>query len=189
MLSHRWLPPRSAEPHPGWAPSLPTRCASLLQRSCLTPQVFQRSSASPFLPTLRYDPLAAAVSPGHADMWPNGASVAAEGWKVTSLLLQISSWLAALNHRLSHLLTHFFLLRFNQLMASLHSSAHCHCAYGTECGTDPARIQHGAAALGQRLGWDHCSDSTQQGCGRRCTALQVGREGVLGGLGPISPVC
>eukprot|EP00076_Gallus_gallus_P034337 XP_024999875.1 SRC kinase signaling inhibitor 1 isoform X6 [Gallus gallus] len=44
-------------------------------------EVFQRSSASPFLPTLRYDPLAAAVSPGHADMWPNGASVAAEGWK------------------------------------------------------------------------------------------------------------
>ncbi|XP_021233789.1 SRC kinase signaling inhibitor 1 isoform X3 [Numida meleagris] len=44
-------------------------------------EVFQRSSASPFLPTLRYDPLPAAVSPGHADMWPNGASVAAEGWK------------------------------------------------------------------------------------------------------------
>ncbi|NWI66221.1 SRCN1 inhibitor, partial [Todus mexicanus] len=45
-------------------------------------EVFQRSSASPFLPTLRYDPLAAAVSPGHADMWPNGAaSVAAEGWQ------------------------------------------------------------------------------------------------------------
>ncbi|XP_054657876.1 SRC kinase signaling inhibitor 1 isoform X1 [Grus americana] len=44
-------------------------------------EVFQRSSASPFLPKLRYDPLAAAVSPGHADMWPNGASVAAEGWK------------------------------------------------------------------------------------------------------------
>ncbi|NWX45950.1 SRCN1 inhibitor, partial [Steatornis caripensis] len=44
-------------------------------------EVFQRSSASPFLPKLRYDALAAAVSPGHADMWPNGASVAAEGWK------------------------------------------------------------------------------------------------------------
>ncbi|NWR55566.1 SRCN1 inhibitor, partial [Bucorvus abyssinicus] len=44
-------------------------------------EVFQRSSASPFLPKLRYDPLAAAVSPGHADMWPNGASIAAEGWK------------------------------------------------------------------------------------------------------------
>ncbi|XP_015741386.1 SRC kinase signaling inhibitor 1 isoform X3 [Coturnix japonica] len=44
-------------------------------------EVFQRSSASPFLPTLRYDPLTAAISPGHADMWPNGASVAAEGWK------------------------------------------------------------------------------------------------------------
>ncbi|NXG72099.1 SRCN1 inhibitor, partial [Baryphthengus martii] len=45
-------------------------------------EVFQRSSASPFLPALRYDPLAAAVSPGHAAMWPNGASsVAAEGWK------------------------------------------------------------------------------------------------------------
>ncbi|NXI99785.1 SRCN1 inhibitor, partial [Psophia crepitans] len=44
-------------------------------------EVFQRSSASPFLPKLRYDPLAAAVSPGLADLWPNGASVAAEGWK------------------------------------------------------------------------------------------------------------
>ncbi|NWX79367.1 SRCN1 inhibitor, partial [Alca torda] len=44
-------------------------------------EVFQRSSASPFLPKLRYDPLAAAVSPGHADLWPNGASVAAKGWK------------------------------------------------------------------------------------------------------------
>ncbi|CAM9798753.1 unnamed protein product [Bubo scandiacus] len=44
-------------------------------------EVFQRSSASPFPPKLRYDPLAAAVSPGHADLWPNGASVAAEGWK------------------------------------------------------------------------------------------------------------
>ncbi|NXW11416.1 SRCN1 inhibitor, partial [Fregetta grallaria] len=44
-------------------------------------EVFQRSSASPFLPKLRYDPLTAAVSPGHADMWPNGASVAAKGWK------------------------------------------------------------------------------------------------------------
>ncbi|NWY52093.1 SRCN1 inhibitor, partial [Chionis minor] len=44
-------------------------------------EVFQRSSASPFLPKLRYDALAAAVSPGHADLWPNGASVAAEGWK------------------------------------------------------------------------------------------------------------
>lgn len=46
---------------------------------CLTPQVFQRSSASPFLPKLRYD---AAISPGHADLWPNGASF--EGWKVTA---------------------------------------------------------------------------------------------------------
>ncbi|NWS78021.1 SRCN1 inhibitor, partial [Crotophaga sulcirostris] len=44
-------------------------------------EVFQRSSASPFLPKLRYDPLAAAVSPGHADLWPNGAAAAAEGWK------------------------------------------------------------------------------------------------------------
>ncbi|NWI32472.1 SRCN1 inhibitor, partial [Sula dactylatra] len=44
-------------------------------------EVFQRSSASPFLPKLRYDLLAAAVCPGHADLWPNGASVAAEGWK------------------------------------------------------------------------------------------------------------
>ncbi|NWH68224.1 SRCN1 inhibitor, partial [Geococcyx californianus] len=44
-------------------------------------EVFQRSSASPFLPKLRSDPLTAAVSPGHAAMWPNGAAVAAEGWK------------------------------------------------------------------------------------------------------------
>ncbi|KAM6042470.1 SRC kinase signaling inhibitor 1 isoform 2-T2 [Theristicus caerulescens] len=44
-------------------------------------EVFQRSSASPFLPKLRYDLLAAAVSPGHADLWPNGASIAAKGWK------------------------------------------------------------------------------------------------------------
>ncbi|NWX23645.1 SRCN1 inhibitor, partial [Aegotheles bennettii] len=44
-------------------------------------EVFQRSSASPSLPKLRYDPLVAALSPGHADMWPNGASVAAQGWK------------------------------------------------------------------------------------------------------------
>ncbi|NWW94063.1 SRCN1 inhibitor, partial [Rhynochetos jubatus] len=44
-------------------------------------EVFQRSSASPFLPKLRYDLLTAAISPGHADMWPNGASIAAEGWK------------------------------------------------------------------------------------------------------------
>ncbi|NXJ86674.1 SRCN1 inhibitor, partial [Trogon melanurus] len=44
-------------------------------------EVFQRSSASPFLPKLRYDPLVAAVCPGHGGMWPNGASVAAEGWK------------------------------------------------------------------------------------------------------------
>ncbi|XP_041876714.1 SRC kinase signaling inhibitor 1 isoform X3 [Corvus kubaryi] len=43
-------------------------------------EVFQRSSASPFLPTLRCDPLEA-VSPGHSDPWPNGAAVAAEGWK------------------------------------------------------------------------------------------------------------
>ncbi|NWX54219.1 SRCN1 inhibitor, partial [Promerops cafer] len=39
-------------------------------------EVFQRSSASPFLPTLRCDPLEA-VSPGHSDLWPTGA----EGWK------------------------------------------------------------------------------------------------------------
>ncbi|NWU72456.1 SRCN1 inhibitor, partial [Pterocles burchelli] len=44
-------------------------------------EVFQRSSASPFLPKLRYDALAAPVSPGHAELWPNGASLAAEGWK------------------------------------------------------------------------------------------------------------
>ncbi|NXF11833.1 SRCN1 inhibitor, partial [Smithornis capensis] len=49
-------------------------------RPCLTPQVFQRSSASPFLPKLRPAPLVA-VSPGLAELWPNGASVAAEGWK------------------------------------------------------------------------------------------------------------
>ncbi|NWY07113.1 SRCN1 inhibitor, partial [Nothoprocta ornata] len=44
-------------------------------------EVFQRSSASPFLPKLRFEPLAAAVSPGHAALWPNGASGAAQGWK------------------------------------------------------------------------------------------------------------
>ncbi|NXF37161.1 SRCN1 inhibitor, partial [Nyctibius bracteatus] len=44
-------------------------------------EVFQRSSASPFLPKLRYEAPAAAVSPGHADLWPNGASGAAQGWK------------------------------------------------------------------------------------------------------------
>ncbi|NXT76024.1 SRCN1 inhibitor, partial [Zapornia atra] len=44
-------------------------------------EVFQRSSASPFLPKLHHDALAAAVSPGLADLWPNGASVAAQGWK------------------------------------------------------------------------------------------------------------
>ncbi|NXP21632.1 SRCN1 inhibitor, partial [Scytalopus superciliaris] len=43
-------------------------------------EVFQRSSASPFLPKLRHEPLVA-VSPGLAELWPNGASVAAEGWK------------------------------------------------------------------------------------------------------------
>ncbi|NXA13591.1 SRCN1 inhibitor, partial [Sapayoa aenigma] len=43
-------------------------------------EVFQRSSASPFLPKLRHVPLVA-VSPGLAELWPNGASVAAEGWK------------------------------------------------------------------------------------------------------------
>ncbi|NXX10853.1 SRCN1 inhibitor, partial [Podargus strigoides] len=41
-------------------------------------EVFQRSSASLFLPKLRSDPLAPALCPGHADVWPNGA---AEGWK------------------------------------------------------------------------------------------------------------
>ncbi|NXP10316.1 SRCN1 inhibitor, partial [Thinocorus orbignyianus] len=44
-------------------------------------EVFQRSSASPFLPKLRSNPLVAAVSPGQADLWPNGASMAAQGWK------------------------------------------------------------------------------------------------------------
>ncbi|NWT05898.1 SRCN1 inhibitor, partial [Mionectes macconnelli] len=43
-------------------------------------EVFQRSSASPFLPKLRHEQLVA-VSPGLAELWPNGASVAAEGWK------------------------------------------------------------------------------------------------------------
>ncbi|NXK95022.1 SRCN1 inhibitor, partial [Formicarius rufipectus] len=43
-------------------------------------EVFQRSSASPSLPKLRHDPLVA-VSPGLAELWPNGASVAAQGWK------------------------------------------------------------------------------------------------------------
>ncbi|NXY61511.1 SRCN1 inhibitor, partial [Callaeas wilsoni] len=43
-------------------------------------EVFQRSSASPFLPTLRRDPLEA-VSPGHSDPWPDGAAEAGEGWK------------------------------------------------------------------------------------------------------------
>ncbi|NXK43213.1 SRCN1 inhibitor, partial [Piprites chloris] len=43
-------------------------------------EVFQRSSASPFLPKLRHAPLVA-VSPGLAELWPNGASVAAQGWK------------------------------------------------------------------------------------------------------------
>ncbi|NXG18845.1 SRCN1 inhibitor, partial [Grallaria varia] len=40
-------------------------------------EVFQRSSASPFLPKLPHDPLVS-VSPGLAGLWPNGA---AEGWK------------------------------------------------------------------------------------------------------------
>ncbi|NXT69385.1 SRCN1 inhibitor, partial [Chaetops frenatus] len=43
-------------------------------------EVFQRSSASPFLPWLRCDPLEA-VSPGHPGSWPSGAPVAAQGWK------------------------------------------------------------------------------------------------------------
>ncbi|NXO07420.1 SRCN1 inhibitor, partial [Oriolus oriolus] len=43
-------------------------------------EVFQRSSGSPFLPALRCDPLEAA-SPGRSDPWPDGAAVAAEGWK------------------------------------------------------------------------------------------------------------
>ncbi|NWI38202.1 SRCN1 inhibitor, partial [Picathartes gymnocephalus] len=43
-------------------------------------EVFQRSSASPFLPWLPCDPLEA-VSPGHPGSWPSGAPVAAEGWK------------------------------------------------------------------------------------------------------------
>ncbi|XP_071433425.1 SRC kinase signaling inhibitor 1 isoform X3 [Pithys albifrons albifrons] len=47
-------------------------------------EVFQRSSASPFLPKLRHDPLGA-VPPGLAELWPNGASIAAEGWKSGSV--------------------------------------------------------------------------------------------------------
>ncbi|XP_032567165.1 SRC kinase signaling inhibitor 1 isoform X1 [Chiroxiphia lanceolata] len=43
-------------------------------------EVFQRSSASPFLPKLHHEPLVA-VCPGLAELWPNGASVAAQGWK------------------------------------------------------------------------------------------------------------
>ncbi|NXB07917.1 SRCN1 inhibitor, partial [Cnemophilus loriae] len=43
-------------------------------------EVFQRSSASPFLPSLHCDPLEATFL-GHSDSWPNGAPVAAEGWK------------------------------------------------------------------------------------------------------------
>ncbi|NXC03151.1 SRCN1 inhibitor, partial [Orthonyx spaldingii] len=42
-------------------------------------EVFQRSSASPFLPSRRcWDPLEA---PGPSDPWANGAAAAAEGWK------------------------------------------------------------------------------------------------------------
>ncbi|XP_069733306.1 SRC kinase signaling inhibitor 1 isoform X7 [Phaenicophaeus curvirostris] len=52
-------------------------------------EVFQRSSASPFLPKLRYEP--PTVSPGHADMWPNGAAVAAEGWKEPLALAAVGS--------------------------------------------------------------------------------------------------
>ncbi|XP_043359222.1 SRC kinase signaling inhibitor 1 isoform X11 [Dermochelys coriacea] len=44
-------------------------------------EVFQRSSGSPFIPKFRCDRLAAAVSPAPADLWPNGATLAAEGWK------------------------------------------------------------------------------------------------------------
>ncbi|XP_029821719.1 SRC kinase signaling inhibitor 1, partial [Manacus vitellinus] len=75
--------------------------------------VFQRSSASPFLPKLHHEPLVA-VCPGLAELWPNGASIAAQGWKVTGLHL---------HHLLSCLsLTHFcFFLWFNKLMASLHT--------------------------------------------------------------------
>ncbi|NXH37883.1 SRCN1 inhibitor, partial [Dicaeum eximium] len=43
-------------------------------------EVFQRSSASPSLPTPRCDPLEA-VSPGHSEPWPSGAAVAAPGRK------------------------------------------------------------------------------------------------------------
>uniref|UniRef100_A0A8C3UMF6 SRC kinase signaling inhibitor 1 n=1 Tax=Catharus ustulatus TaxID=91951 RepID=A0A8C3UMF6_CATUS len=43
-------------------------------------EVFQRSSASPSLPTPRCDPLEA-VSPGHSGWWPSGAAVLAQGWK------------------------------------------------------------------------------------------------------------
>ncbi|NWV33109.1 SRCN1 inhibitor, partial [Grantiella picta] len=43
-------------------------------------EVFQRSSVPPFLPSPRGDTLQA-VSPGHPEPWPNGAALAAEGWK------------------------------------------------------------------------------------------------------------
>ncbi|TFK10709.1 KN motif and ankyrin repeat domain-containing protein 4 [Platysternon megacephalum] len=47
-------------------------------------EVFQRSSGSPFIPKFRCDRLAAAVSPAPADLWPNGAALAAEGWKAAA---------------------------------------------------------------------------------------------------------
>ncbi|XP_034611620.1 SRC kinase signaling inhibitor 1 isoform X1 [Trachemys scripta elegans] len=47
-------------------------------------EVFQRSAGSPFIPKFRCDRLAAAVSPAPADLWPNGAALAAEGWKAAA---------------------------------------------------------------------------------------------------------
>ncbi|KAG6938376.1 SRC kinase signaling inhibitor 1 [Chelydra serpentina] len=47
-------------------------------------EVFQRSSGSPFIPKFRCDRLAATVSPAPADLWPNGAALAAEGWKAAA---------------------------------------------------------------------------------------------------------
>ncbi|XP_067397287.1 SRC kinase signaling inhibitor 1 isoform X6 [Emydura macquarii macquarii] len=44
-------------------------------------EVFQRSSGSPFIPQFHCERRPAAGSPAPADLWPNGAALAAEGWK------------------------------------------------------------------------------------------------------------
>ncbi|NXN93826.1 SRCN1 inhibitor, partial [Rhinopomastus cyanomelas] len=49
-------------------------------------EVFQRSSGSPFPPKLRSERRAAPVSPGLADLWPNGAPAVAQGWKEAAAL-------------------------------------------------------------------------------------------------------